>query len=159
MTAGGYETGRWDDNLQSAVAPFCTKVRKKIRELTLGVKFLRPVPHAQLDIGWQTFMCECTARPGNDVFLFTQKGDLWWQRRERLERSTDNVYEVKTHFSVPERVTVHVLQARDTGSLWVENYRRMIDQLDKYPPMIKGDLPRAFVSLASITVDLVRNAT
>jgi hypothetical protein len=155
LTAGEYETGRRDSNMQAAVGPFCTEVRNKIREMTIGVKFLHPAPDAHLDIGWQTFTCECTARPGNDVFLFTQKGDLWWQRRERLERTTDNVYEVKTHFDVPEPVTVHIIKGNDIGSLWVENYRRMVDQLDKYPPMIKGDLPRAFVSLDSITVNLV----
>jgi hypothetical protein len=35
ITAGWYETGRTDDNWQAAVGPFCTKVRSKIRELTL----------------------------------------------------------------------------------------------------------------------------
>jgi hypothetical protein len=99
-TAGSYETGRQDDNLQAAVGPFCTKVRNKITELTLGVVFLSPEHDSRLDIGWQTFTCRCTTRPGQDIFLFTYKEDQWWPRRERLRRTSGNKYEVKTFLTV-----------------------------------------------------------
>jgi predicted nucleotide-binding protein len=42
MTAGWYERGRRDENMEAAVAPFCTKVRQKIRDLPLGASFLHP---------------------------------------------------------------------------------------------------------------------
>jgi hypothetical protein len=155
MTAGWYETGRRDKNLQAAVGPFCPKVGNKIRELTLGVKSLRPARDAQLDISWQTFTCECTARPGSDVFIFNQNRDLWWPAGERLEHTTENWYEAKTYLGTPGPETIHVIKANDIGTLWAHNYRRITDELKKYPPIIKGDLPRAFVSLANLTVRVV----
>jgi hypothetical protein len=166
MTAGEYETGRRDGNLQAAVGPFCTKVRNKIREMTLGVDILRPKNNAELQIGWQTLTCQCTGKPGNDVFLFTHKGDRWWPRRERLEQitgfypgrylddlyegktrfdipgreTTDNLYEVKMHFDTRGRETVLVVKATDIGILWIKSYHDMTDTIKQYPPMITGEL-------------------
>jgi len=157
MTAGWYETGRRDKNLQAAVGPFCTKVLHKIKELTLGVDFVLPENNAELQIGWQTFTCRCTARPGSDIFLFTQRGDRWWSRRERLEQTTDNLYRVETHFDTPGHETIHVIKATDIGMIWIKNYRRMVEAIRQYPPIIEGELPRAFVPLASIMVDLLCN--
>jgi hypothetical protein len=154
MTAGEYEIGRRDDNLQAAVAPFCTKVRNKIRALTLGVKFLSPAPDAELSIGLQTFTCECTARPGNDVFLFTQKFDRWWVG-ERLEHRIGNLYEGETYLGTPGPEIIHVIKSNNIGTLWVDNHRRIAEELKKYPPIIKGELPRAFLSLDHITVEVV----
>jgi predicted nucleotide-binding protein len=51
MTAGGYERGRRDENMEAAVAPFCTKVRKKIGELPLGASFLHPGAQRSVEHG------------------------------------------------------------------------------------------------------------
>jgi hypothetical protein len=158
MTAGWYETGRRDQNFRAAVGPFCSMVRQRIEELTLGLSFLRPEPNALLCTGWQTFTCQCTARPGPDVFLVTQKGDRWLPRQEKLELITDNKYEVKTYFSEndPGSITVHIMKAtRNLPILWVESYRNIVDQAKRYPPMFRGDLPPGFFSLASIPVEVV----
>jgi hypothetical protein len=133
MTAGWYETGRRDGNLQAAVGPFCTKVRNKIREMTLGVDFLSPERNAQLHTGWQTFTCRCTAQPGSDIFLFTHKDNQWWPRRERLNHTTDNEYEVTTFFNNPGRQTIHVMKTNDLGLLFLDNYFHFVDQTKQYP--------------------------
>jgi hypothetical protein len=158
MTAGWYEAGRSDRNFQRAVGPFCTQVRHNIGELTLGLRFLQPEPNVQLRDGWQTFTCQCTARPGRDVFLVTHKGDRWLPRQEKLERISDNVYEVETYFSDrdPGHITVHLVRTtRDLATLWIESYRTIADQVKQYPPMFKGELPPGFFSIAKITVEVV----
>jgi predicted nucleotide-binding protein len=141
MTAGWYETGRRDENLQAAVAPFCTMVCQKIRELTLGLSFVRPEPTARLRAGWQTFTCQCAARPARDVFLVTQKGDRWLPRQEKLELTTCNEYEVKTYFSETDlgRITVHLVKTtRDLAMLWIESYCDIVDQAKQYRAHVSG---------------------
>jgi hypothetical protein len=126
--------------------------------LTPHVDFLRPEPNDQLRAGWQTFTCQCTARPGRDVFLVTHKGDRWLPRQEKLARTSDNVYEVKTYFSDrdPGNIAVHLIKAmNDLALQWTENYLSNVDQVKQYPPMFMGELPPGFFSLASITVEVV----
>jgi hypothetical protein len=157
MTTGWYEMGRSDSNLQRAVGPFCTKVRHKIGELTLGLSLIPPEPNVPLRTGWQTFRCQCTARPGRDVFLITKKGDRWLPRQEKLKQVNDNLYEVKTYFDPDDRghVTVHIMRTtRDLSMLWIESYCRVVKEAGKFPPMFKGELPPGFFSLASITIEV-----
>jgi hypothetical protein len=159
MTAGWYETGRRDNNLQAAVGPFCTKVRQKLKELWLDVCVLDPKPNTKLQTGWQAITFRCTPRPGSDVFLFTEKDNRWWPRRERLKQTTDNVYETKTFFGEPGRHTIHLVRANDLGVVLLENYFYFTDQLKKYPSITTGELPHGFVSLASVPVEVVPKPT
>jgi len=48
---------------------------------------------------------------------------------------------------------VHLMKiTNDLAMMWIENYRRIVDQVKQYPPMFRGELPRGFLILASITV-------
>jgi hypothetical protein len=177
MNAGEYEIGRKDKNTEAAVAVFCRKVRQKIGEMALGVSFLDPKPDAQLLAGEHTFICECTAQPRPNILLFTQKENRWWPRRDRLrKRQNSNRYEVKFWFEDPGPHTIHVVKAEDIGMTLFRYYCDIIDrtlrqqeELKKtglseaqlkglqisYPPITMEELPRGFVSLASITVEVV----
>jgi hypothetical protein len=164
--------------LQAAVGPFCTKVRNKIRELTLGVRFLSPERNAQLSVGQHTFRCQCTSRPVPDVVLFTQKGNRWWPRREKLKQvpNTTDTYEIDFGFGDPGSYTIHATKTNDLGKTLVNYYsdiaNRAAQQWEElkrtglpeatlnglrisYPPIIMEELPRGFVELASITVEIV----
>lgn len=114
MTAGWYETERRDENMQAAVGPFCTKVRNKIRELTLGVRFRNPKPNAELTPGQHLFTCECTAPPGPDVFLFVQKGNRWWPRRDKLDQTPENpnIYRIQFLFEDRGFYKIHIVKAK-----------------------------------------------
>jgi hypothetical protein len=155
ITPGGYESGRSDQNMEAAVGPFCEKVRQKLKELALDTRFLDPKPNARLQVGWQTITCECTARPGGEVFVFTEKDNRWWPRRERLEPTTGNVYRARTYFEGPGRQTIQVIKANAFVLPWIENYFSILDQIKRTPPMIQGELPRGFASLASIAIEVV----
>jgi hypothetical protein len=154
VNAGEYETGR--TNVEAAVAVFCTKVRKKIEELWLDVEFSDPKP-TQFQTGWQTFICKCMARPGPDIFLFSRKGDEWRPRGERLKQTANHMYEVRTFFSDhPGPQTLHVIKTSEIGMLWIANYRYFADKFKNYPPIFtKAELPREFISLASIEVEVL----
>jgi len=53
-------------------------------------------------------------------------------------------------------MTVHLVKTTDDlALLWVENYRDIVDEVKQYPPMIRGELPRGFFRLDSITVEIV----
>jgi hypothetical protein len=178
MTAGWYETERRDKNMQAAVGPFCTKVRNKIRELTLGVRFVDPKPNAQLSVGQHTFTCRCTARPGPDVVLFTQKENRWWPRRARLKQTPKDadLYEIDFGFGDPGLHTIHVVRANNLGMTLVKYYSDIVDRASQqweglqrtglpeatlnslrisYPPITMEEMPSGFVALDSITVEVV----
>jgi hypothetical protein len=157
ITPGRYESGRSDQNMEAAVGPFCEKVRQKLKELALDVRFVDPMPNVRLPVGWQTVTCECTPRPGGEVFLFTEKDNRWWPRRERLEPTTGNLYRAKTNFDGPGRHTIQVIKTNGLALAWVENYFKILDQIKRTPAMIQGELPRGFVSLASIAIEVVTN--
>ena len=156
MTAGSYETGRRDKDLQAAVGPFSTKARNKIKRLWLDIEFGDPKP-TQFQVGWQTVTCRCAVRPGPDVFLFTEKDDRWWPRLEKLKRSSKkNMYEVTTYFDGPGYQTLHVIKTNDLATSWMENYRYFADKHKEYPSVFTGiELPHGFVSLASIEVEVI----
>ena len=155
MTAGSYDERRRDNDLQAAVGPFCTKVRNKIKRLWLDIEFSDPKP-SQFYVGWQTVTCQCAVRPGREVFLFTEKEDRWWPRLEQLKRSAKkNTYEAKTYFDSPGYQTLHVIKTNDLGTLWIENYRYFAKKHEDYPSIFtQVELPRGFISLASIEVEV-----
>lgn len=122
MTAGWYETGRRDLNMRAAVAPFCTEVRKKLKVMWVAVKFVEPQPNARLDIGFQRITCQSTSALGPNTFVFTQKGNTWWPRSERLQKVSDDTYTLRTWFDGAGHQRVHIVKTNDLATITTESY-------------------------------------
>lgn len=84
MTAGWYETGRQDKEMQPAVGPFCNNVRRKINETTFGIDFIHPDNNTSLSSGKHILTCKCNVYPGSDILLFVQNQHRWYPKRDRL---------------------------------------------------------------------------
>ena len=86
-----------------------------------------------------------------------KKEDRWWPRLEKLKRSTKkNVYETKTYFDGPGYQTLHVVKANDLGISWIENYRYFAEKYKDNSSIFTAiELPRGFISLASIDIEVV----
>jgi hypothetical protein len=143
ITAGKYENGRRDGNTRAAVAVFCSAVLEKIKALTLSLRFVDPQPNAKLETyktgGKQTFICECNRLPPPDVFILTQRGNLWWPQPSRIERSISGKYSFNCWFGATGLHIVHVLRANVLGSKLIEYYldvtRRLEEQRGKLRKM------------------------
>jgi len=184
MTAGKYERTRRDGNTEAAVAVFCAKVQDKIRNLTLSLRFVDPLPNAKLETyktgGKHTFICECNRPHPPDVFILTQRGNLWWPQPSRIERSFSGKYTFNCWFGTTGLHIVHVVRANVLGSKLIEYYldvaKRLEEQRGKlrrmkiteaerkdlqlwYPAISLDELPQGLFSLAEITVEVVPNST
>ena len=183
MTAGWYETGRQDKEMQPAVGPFCNNVRRKINETTFGIDFIHPDNNTSLSSGKHILTCKCNVYPGSDILLFVQNQHRWYPKRDRFRNWSykSNLYDIDCHLGGLGLQTIHLVKTNDLGKMLIENYLGVCDQgrlqwerLKEmgiseadlkplriwYPPLrIYGDLPPGLFSLANVTVEVVPSRT
>jgi predicted nucleotide-binding protein len=181
ITAGRYETGRSDNNLEAAVSVFCSKVLTKIREDTLSLTFVDIEPNAPLHTyktgGKHTFTCECNRQPPDDVFVLVNRGNLWWPQPTRPQRTfSGRHYQFDCWFGATGSHTIHVVKARSAARVLIEYYFNVIKKLEEnraklrrmsltetqlkdlqpwYPPISLDELPQDLFSIADVAVQVV----